>query len=155
MRIERYNNKFVVADSYLFNRRYAGKNLSNLCWWYFPENVLINCGVDTVEEAIIILDMYNPKISKVCKKEIDLARRLTDTPEDVLLPCPFCGAGETDIIENGKLWTGMSYSKPLSYSIVHWCTPEIVGIQPVKIERKGKTKDDAINQWNKRNKGTE
>jgi len=40
-----------------------------------------------------------------------------------LKPCPFCGAGETGIVENGRMWTGMRYGDPVSVSVRHFCPP--------------------------------
>ncbi len=42
---------------------------------------------------------------------------------DSLKPCPFCGAGETQIRENGRMWTGSKYGDPASVSVMHWCEP--------------------------------
>lgn len=66
-----------------------------------------------------------------------------------LLPCPFCGAGETEITENGKTWTGMKYSAPVSVSVRHWC--ERIEGQPSRmIERIGRDTESAIAAWNMR-----
>lgn len=66
-----------------------------------------------------------------------------------LLPCPFCGAGVTHIVENGKVWTGWKYNEPLSISIMHYC-PAIEGQPSRKIERVGRDMDSAIKAWNMR-----
>jgi len=66
-----------------------------------------------------------------------------------LLPCPFCGGTETQIKENGKMWTGMKYSEPVSVSILHWCSP-IEGQPSRVIERIGKNEASAIAAWNLR-----
>lgn len=66
-----------------------------------------------------------------------------------LLPCPFCGAGETTIHENGKVWTGMKYSDPISVSVRHWCEP-IEGQPSRMIERVGKDLDSTVSAWNMR-----
>jgi Restriction alleviation protein Lar len=69
-----------------------------------------------------------------------------------LKPCPFCGGGEFAFKENGAFWLGTRYSEPVSFSIQHWCikTPG----QPMSsnnyIERKGRTKQSAIDAWNLR-----
>lgn len=66
-----------------------------------------------------------------------------------LLPCPFCGAGETQIRENGKIWLGMKFSEPSSVSVFHWC--EAVPGQPSRpIERVGRDEASAIEAWNRR-----
>lgn len=72
---------------------------------------------------------------------------------NLLQLCPFCGAGETSIYENGKMWTGMKYSDPISISIRHWCEP-IIGQPSRMIERVGKDLDSAIAAWNMRSQST-
>lgn len=66
-----------------------------------------------------------------------------------LLPCPFCGAGQTEVRENGKVWTGMKYGTPSSVSIFHWCEP-IAGQPSRGIERVGRDLESAIAAWNMR-----
>jgi hypothetical protein len=68
---------------------------------------------------------------------------------DKLLPCPFCGAGETTIFENGKMWLGMKYSEPSSVSVRHHC-PRIDGQPSRMIERVGRDRASAISAWNTR-----
>jgi len=65
-----------------------------------------------------------------------------------LLPCPFCGAGTTEIMPNGRTWTGMKYGEPTSWSVRHWCA-EIPGPSRM-IERVGRDKAQAIARWNMR-----
>lgn len=66
-----------------------------------------------------------------------------------LKPCPFCGAGKTDIHFNGRMWTGQRLSEPISVSIRHWC--EDVPGQPHRmIERVGRDEVSAIAAWNSR-----
>ncbi|MBK7366230.1 MAG: Lar family restriction alleviation protein [Nitrosomonas sp.] len=68
-----------------------------------------------------------------------------------LLPCPFCGAGETHIVENGKRWLGMEWSEPISVSVRHWCTESPGPTKPNRmIERIGRDRQRAIEQWNMR-----
>ncbi len=75
-------------------------------------------------------------------------REYTDDALKRLLPCPFCGAGNTTISENGKVWGGMKYSDPISVSIMHWCEP-LPG--PSRhIERIGRDLEQAIERWNMR-----
>jgi hypothetical protein len=67
-----------------------------------------------------------------------------------LLPCFFCGEDSFEVEEGGKIWMGMRYSEPLSYTIRHWC-PEIPNnISQPSVSRKGKTLEDAIKEWNTR-----
>lgn len=74
----------------------------------------------------------------------------TDTNKQAaLLPCPFCGAGETQIVENGKVWSGMKYSEPTSVSVRHWCQ-KVEGQPSRMLERIGKDHASAIAAWNQR-----
>lgn len=68
---------------------------------------------------------------------------------DDLKPCPFCGAGLTEIQENGRQWLGMRYSEPISVSVTHWCA-EIPGQPRRRIERIGRDMESAIAAWNMR-----
>lgn len=63
-----------------------------------------------------------------------------------LKPCPFCGAGETDVRENTH-WLGMR-SEVLSVEVRHWCGKQ--GIDGAFLAIKGRTREDAINRWNRR-----
>lgn len=67
---------------------------------------------------------------------------------DRLLPCPFCGAGQTDIVENGAVWAGTKYSAPISVSVRHWCPHD--GQPGRMIERIGRDLESAIAAWNMR-----
>jgi len=74
---------------------------------------------------------------------------MTHPTDDSLKPCPFCGAGTTEITPNGRMWTGMKYSEPSSVSVRHWC--EAVPGQPSRmIERVGRDEASAIYAWNTR-----
>jgi hypothetical protein len=74
---------------------------------------------------------------------------------DDLLPCPFCGAGRTQIVENDRPWLGTKYGPPVSISIRHWCdNPN--GKLSRMMERVGRDLSDAKRAWNMRaNKDTE
>lgn len=66
-----------------------------------------------------------------------------------LLPCPFCGGGQSEIRENGKVWSGMRYSEAVSVSVLHHCDkPE--GQPHRVIERVGRDMASAIAAWNMR-----
>lgn len=65
-----------------------------------------------------------------------------------LLPCPFCGGSTFEVVENGKMWTGMKYSDPVSVSVRHWCAKTGGPSRP--IERVGRDLEDAIAKWNMR-----
>ena len=71
------------------------------------------------------------------------------TKDQAIAPCPFCGAGETLIKENGKMWMGMKFSEPASVSIQHWCAP-IDGQPNRMVERVGRDMGSAISAWNSR-----
>ncbi|ABX35835.1 hypothetical protein Daci_3197 [Delftia acidovorans SPH-1] len=70
------------------------------------------------------------------------------TPSE-LLPCPFCGAGNTEIRDNGKVWSGMGYTAPTSTSVFHQCRP-VAGQPSRAIERVGRDRASAIASWNQR-----
>lgn len=70
-------------------------------------------------------------------------------PGGALLPCPFCGGGQTSIRENGKVWLGMRYSAPSSVSVWHHCA--LQEGQPHRgIERVGRDLASAVAAWNTR-----
>lgn len=71
--------------------------------------------------------------------------------EPILLPCPFCGAGETTIHENKGTWRGVhGYGPPVSVEIRHWCEP--VEGQPMRggITFVGRDMEGAVAKWNRR-----
>lgn len=69
--------------------------------------------------------------------------------EPLLLPCPFCGAGETKIHINKGTWNGMSYGTPVSVEVQHWC--EAVPGQPSRVlTRIGRDEASAVAAWNLR-----
>ena len=63
-----------------------------------------------------------------------------------LLPCPFCGGGETRIDER-KFWTGMT-NQTISVRVRHWCIQE-EGRPGSLIEIARKTEAEAIAAWNR------
>jgi len=67
--------------------------------------------------------------------------------DEYLKPCPFCAAGETQVTESTH-WTGMR-SVVISARIRHWC-PRIEGQPQSYMEIAGKTRDDAVAKWNRR-----
>lgn len=69
--------------------------------------------------------------------------------KQMLEPCPFCGAGETSIVENGRVWAGTKWGEPSSVSVRHWCDP-IKGQPSRAIERVGRDEASAIAAWNMR-----
>lgn len=71
------------------------------------------------------------------------------TNTERLKPCPFCGAGNTEIHQNGRTWTGMKFSDPVSVSVRHWCA-EVHGQPTRMIERAGRDEESAIAAWNTR-----
>lgn len=65
-----------------------------------------------------------------------------------LLPCPWCGPqGSYLVIANGKIWLGMKYSEPVSWSVRHWCG---VGNPTRMLERVGRDREAAVKAWNER-----
>lgn len=65
-----------------------------------------------------------------------------------LLPCPFCGDGESRIDES-KMWTGMRYQL-LSVTVIHWCNNG--GIDGAVLKVTGPTQEQAIARWNARHR---
>ena len=64
-----------------------------------------------------------------------------------LEPCPFCGAGETNIRETTH-WTGLR-SQVISARVIHWCVRE-EGRPSSGLDIAGKTREDAVRKWNQR-----
>ena len=77
-----------------------------------------------------------------------IAEEAKDEDLKRLLPCPFCGGGITEFHDNGRVWSGMGYSEPISVSVRHWCA-EAPGPSRA-IERIGRDKEQAIERWNMR-----
>ena len=69
--------------------------------------------------------------------------------ESDLLPCPFCGSGETQIREQRGVWNGSGFGEPISVSVIHWCAA-ISGQPSRAIERIGRDRESAIAAWNQR-----
>jgi len=70
-----------------------------------------------------------------------------------LLPCPFCGGGETRVRENRHSPTMSGSGGLISVEITHWC-PAVPG-QPSRntITRTGRDHASAIAAWNRRASG--
>lgn len=66
-----------------------------------------------------------------------------------LLPCPFCGGGESRLDVN-TYWTGMR-SAPVSFTIRHWCLKGEDVLATYR-EVRAKTREAAIIQYNQRSK---
>jgi hypothetical protein len=66
---------------------------------------------------------------------------------DELKPCPFCGAGDTQIKES-KMWTGMR-NQIISATVMHWCSKDEGQPQSV-MQIAGKDRESAIAKWNSR-----
>ena len=64
-----------------------------------------------------------------------------------LLPCPFCGEGETKI-DRATHWLG-TRSEHLSTRIMHWCSRREGQPQSI-LQVAGKTDADAVALWNSR-----
>lgn len=65
-----------------------------------------------------------------------------------LKPCPFCGAGTTEVQEHA-IWQGAKYAEPISVSVVHWCEP-VEGQPSRMIQKVGRDRASAIAAWNRR-----
>jgi len=72
---------------------------------------------------------------------------MPDKPSE-LKPCPFCGAGTTEIQEHA-IWQGTKYAEPISVSVVHWCDP-VEGQPSRMIQKVGRDRASAIAAWNRR-----
>lgn len=70
-------------------------------------------------------------------------------PTDALLPCPFCGAGQTYIHVNKGPWNGRGYGEPVSVEVRHWCA-DIPGQLSRMIAVAGRDESSAIAAWNRR-----
>ena len=66
-----------------------------------------------------------------------------------LLPCPFCGAGESQIHVNKGTWNGHGYGEPVSVEVRHWCA-DVPGQPSRMISRAGRDEESAIAAWNTR-----
>ena len=66
-----------------------------------------------------------------------------------LLPCPFCGAGESQIHVNKGTWNGRGYGEPVSVEVRHWCA-DVTGQPSRMISRAGRDEESAIAAWNTR-----
>ena len=66
-----------------------------------------------------------------------------------LLPCPFCGAGESQIHVNKGTWNGRGYGEPVSVEVRHWCA-DVPGQPSRMISRAGRDEASAITAWNTR-----
>lgn len=68
---------------------------------------------------------------------------------EALKPCPFCTAGETQVIPKTMWMGGMRPSQPISTTVRHWChRPE--GQPQSHIDIVGRDTDSAIEAWNRR-----
>lgn len=72
---------------------------------------------------------------------------MSNTPS--LLPCPFCGGGETQIHVNKGTWNGRGHGEPVSVEVRHWCESE-QGQPSRMISRAGRDEASAIAAWNRR-----
>lgn len=71
---------------------------------------------------------------------------------ETLKPCPFCGAGETDIKENLLNRMPDMSGKPspvISVEVRHWCA-KAPGLLRQHITLAGRERADAIAAWNRR-----
>lgn len=66
-----------------------------------------------------------------------------------LSPCPFCGGGETQVIET-KTRAVSAPHEILGVYVRHWCGGFGWGAQSATIEVRGRNYSDAIAAWNRR-----
>lgn len=69
------------------------------------------------------------------------------TPD--LLPCPFCGGGETIVQEGSKPFPRLKYRQPTSAAVMHRCTPSEDGLAHT-VSLVGQDRASAIAAWNQR-----
>lgn len=69
-------------------------------------------------------------------------------PKEELLPCPFCGAGQTNVEPASQHWTGMRYDV-LAWHVVHWCENRTQAFGN-RIEHRAKLREEAVASWNRR-----
>lgn len=69
-----------------------------------------------------------------------------------LLPCPFCGGGETTIEGKGQIWRGMKgYSDPQYFFLNHFCArPSDDDFVVGHFTLRCRSEADAIARWNTR-----
>ena len=68
-----------------------------------------------------------------------------------LLPCPFCGAGETVVHRNHGTWRGMKgWGEDVSVEVRHWCPPVEGQPQRGGITFVGRDLASAVALWNRR-----
>lgn len=66
-----------------------------------------------------------------------------------LLPCPFCGAGETVVSEQRLSPTMRGQGALISVTVRHWCE-KLPGIVGGGLEFRGRDHESAIAAWNRR-----
>lgn len=65
-----------------------------------------------------------------------------------LLPCPFCGAGESQVVPS-YYWTGTTNTL-ISVEVKHWCHHETSGVRGSMVTMRAKTEAEAVVLWNRR-----
>lgn len=65
---------------------------------------------------------------------------------ELVMPCPFCGAGETRFDEQ-KHWTGLRYVV-IAVTLRHWCDSNDARKPTITITRK--TEDECLLVWERR-----
>jgi len=103
-------------------------------------------GCDT--EAELLLSDVETLLSLV-EAQQPASKEQTMTEPTELLPCPFCGAGESQIHVNKGTWNGRGYGEPVSVEVRHWCA-DVPGQPSRMISRAGRDEASAIAAWNTR-----
>lgn len=71
------------------------------------------------------------------------------TEQTELMPCPFCGAGQTYMHVNKGPWNGIGHGEPVSVEVRHWCA-DVPGQLSRMIAVAGRDGSSAIAAWNRR-----
>lgn len=74
---------------------------------------------------------------------------MTTAPTPSLLPCPFCGGGETIVQEGSKPFPRLKYRQPTSVVVMHRCTSS-KDARACTVTLVGPDRASAIAAWNQR-----
>lgn len=74
----------------------------------------------------------------------------SDKATGALLPCPFCGSGETEVKENFMWQGGHRPSSLISVEVLHWCGKTQGMLSRRNVIMAGWDRESAIAAWNYR-----